>query len=241
MSDAFNPYHKWLGIPPEEQPASLYRLLGVAPFESDPDVIESAADQRMAHLRTFQTGRHSALSQKLLNEVAAAKVCLLKPEKKAAYDAALRQTMAARTVEERSTSGVQLDAALAGLIEQVQQAPLHPRPIERRSHWQLWAKLIAAACAVGGFAVVLFVQRGEPPQAQPEADPQVAVQAPLAAIPPRAPAPPERPAPQPKVKVEPAAQQPIRCSRSPRSTRSLTSRSRRRPRPTRRRQPRRPT
>ena len=82
MGEAFDPYHKWLGIPPEDQPADHYRLLGLKALESDPDAIEAAADQRMAHLRTYQAGKQSDLSQKLLNEVAAAKVCLLKPAKK---------------------------------------------------------------------------------------------------------------------------------------------------------------
>jgi formylglycine-generating enzyme required for sulfatase activity len=93
MSDAFDPYRKWLGIPPAEQPPHHYRLLGVGLYEDDPDVIESAADQRMAHLRTFQAGPHSALSQKLLNEVVAAKICLLSAKQRAAYDAELRQRL----------------------------------------------------------------------------------------------------------------------------------------------------
>jgi hypothetical protein len=50
MSIAFDPYHKWLGIPVNEQPANHYRLLGIAKFEDDPDVIDAAADQRMAHV-----------------------------------------------------------------------------------------------------------------------------------------------------------------------------------------------
>jgi hypothetical protein len=86
MEPSFDPYHKWLGIPPDEQPPNHYRLLGIRPFEADPEVIQSAADQRMAHLRTYQTGRHADWSQRLLNEVAAAKICLLTPAKKAAYD-----------------------------------------------------------------------------------------------------------------------------------------------------------
>ncbi|HVW38836.1 MAG TPA: SUMF1/EgtB/PvdO family nonheme iron enzyme, partial [Pirellulales bacterium] len=69
------------------------RLLGIGLYEDDPDVIESAADQRMAHLRTFQAGPHSALSQKLLNEVVAAKICLLSPKQRAAYDAQLQQRL----------------------------------------------------------------------------------------------------------------------------------------------------
>ena len=66
-------------------------MLGLVRYENDPDVIENAANQRMAHLRSFQAGRHAAESQKLLNEVAAARICLLHPEKKTAYDEALRQ------------------------------------------------------------------------------------------------------------------------------------------------------
>src|SRR5262245_36853611 len=93
MSAAFDPYHKWLGIPPEEQPASLYRLLGIRPFEADPDVIDSAADQRMTHLRSFQSGKHAALSQKLLNELSRARQRLLDPEEKAEYDAQLREQL----------------------------------------------------------------------------------------------------------------------------------------------------
>jgi hypothetical protein len=94
MAEAFDPYHRWLGIPPEEQPPHHYRLLGIAVFEDQPEVIEHAADRQMAHLRTFQVGPHAGLSQKLLNEVAAAKLCLLRAEKKAAYDNFLRGRLA---------------------------------------------------------------------------------------------------------------------------------------------------
>jgi hypothetical protein len=95
MSSAkFDPYYKWLGIPPAEQPPNHYRLLGINLFEADPDVIQAAADQRMIHLRSFQTGQNSAFSQQLLNETAAAKLCLLKKERKAQYDAELRALLA---------------------------------------------------------------------------------------------------------------------------------------------------
>jgi hypothetical protein len=90
MSNAFDPYHKWLGIPPAEQPPHHYRLLGVALFEADADVIESAADQRMAHVRSFQTGKHSAESQRILNELAAARRCLLDARQRVTYDDGLR-------------------------------------------------------------------------------------------------------------------------------------------------------
>jgi Leucine-rich repeat (LRR) protein len=90
MTDDFDPYYTWLGIPPEEQPADHYRLLGVRRFEPSLDVISNAGDQRMAFLRTFQVGKRSALSQRLLNEMAAAKVCLLDPDRRQAYDDKLK-------------------------------------------------------------------------------------------------------------------------------------------------------
>jgi hypothetical protein len=95
MAEKFDPYHVWLGIPPEEQPPNHYRLLGVRPFEPNPDVIDNLADQRMTHLRTLQTGKNAALSQKLLNEVSAARICLLNSKTKQQYDQQLRASMPA--------------------------------------------------------------------------------------------------------------------------------------------------
>ncbi|MDY0165855.1 MAG: formylglycine-generating enzyme family protein [Thermoguttaceae bacterium] len=94
MIESFDPYHKWLGIPPKDQPPNHYRLLGVELFESDPDVIDAAASKQMAYVRNCATGPHTDLSQKILNELAAARVCLLKREKKAAYDKKLRAELA---------------------------------------------------------------------------------------------------------------------------------------------------
>lgn len=104
MAEEFDAYHKWLGIAPKDQPPHHYRLLGIDLFEADGDVIASAADQRMAHIRSFQAGRHSALSQKILNQIAAARVCLLDPKKKAAYDQQLRQQLSPREVAPAAVS-----------------------------------------------------------------------------------------------------------------------------------------
>jgi hypothetical protein len=95
MSGEFDPYYTWLAIPPDEQPPHHYRLLGVPCFEANADVIAIAADRQMLHLRTYQSGKNGLLSQRLLNEVATAKLCLLNPPKKAAYDEQLRQRLAA--------------------------------------------------------------------------------------------------------------------------------------------------
>ncbi len=93
--ESFDPYHKWLGISPKDQPPHYYRLLAIDLFESDPDVISAAADKQMAFIRSFQAGKNSLFSQKLLNEISAARICLLDPAKKAVYDGTIRARIAA--------------------------------------------------------------------------------------------------------------------------------------------------
>lgn len=116
MVERFDPYLQWLGIRDRERPPDHYRLLGVDPFESDPEVLTHAADRQMAHVRTFQTGKHSAESQRLLNELAAAKICLLNPEKKTEYDARLR-------VRRGEDARVESSAASSGTAEPPTAAP----------------------------------------------------------------------------------------------------------------------
>ena len=99
MADTFDPYYVWLGIPPQERPANFYRLLAIPLLESDPDVIDNAADQRTAHLRTFQSGKHGKDAERMLNEVAIARVSLLDPQKKAAYDQRIRAWLAAQKAQ----------------------------------------------------------------------------------------------------------------------------------------------
>ena len=92
MPHDFDPYYRWLGIPPAEQPADHYRLLGLSRFENEPEVIRDAAERQMAHVRRYALGKHRDLSQQILNELGGAKACLLNEVKKAAYDDGLRTT-----------------------------------------------------------------------------------------------------------------------------------------------------
>jgi hypothetical protein len=91
-----DPYYEWLGIPPKDQPPNHYRLLGLELFEENRNVIDTAANRQMSFIKEYQAGEDSELSQKLLNELAAARLCMLTPEKKAAYDQELRATLLAR-------------------------------------------------------------------------------------------------------------------------------------------------
>lgn len=45
MQESFDPYYRWLGIPPKHQPPNHYRLLGLELFENDVEVIRDAAER----------------------------------------------------------------------------------------------------------------------------------------------------------------------------------------------------
>ena len=91
MSAGFDPYHRWLSIPSSEQPPTHYRILGLPPFESDLQVIESAALRQIAHVRSFLETPMRTYAVNLIHELSVARQCLIKSESKAAYDAWLRQ------------------------------------------------------------------------------------------------------------------------------------------------------
>lgn len=202
MGDSFDPYYRWLGIPPREQPPNLYRLLGITVFEEDADVIDAAANRQMAHLRTYQTGPHGVFSQQLLNEVAAARVTLLSPGKKAAYDELLRHELSVAGAqrapfaelgdgEGRASSAIP-DAAVSTAMAQAPASPASPRR---------WSLTTAIGIGLGllilaGATAVWLAQKAPAP-------PVVGQQVPR----PR-PVPSARPVPagQPSVKTPPAGQ-----------------------------------
>ncbi len=94
MQEHFDPYQQWLGIPRAEQPPHHYRLLGLAPLEANPDAIRRAAGERAALIRRYQSSQYLAVTNKLLSDISAAAACLLNPQTKSAYDAALRSRLA---------------------------------------------------------------------------------------------------------------------------------------------------
>jgi hypothetical protein len=144
MDESFDPYHKWLGIPPAEQPPNHYRLLGVTLFESDPDVIANAADQRIGHVRAFQIGKHSDESQRILKAISAARVCLLNADKKADYDAGLRSAAATAVNAEP-----RVDSAAP-------RGGMHHAPRKQKPTWLLAVCGSAIAVAVVAFAIGLL-------------------------------------------------------------------------------------
>jgi hypothetical protein len=128
MTESFDPYRKWLGIAPKDLPPHHYRLLGIPTFENDPDVIENAAARQMSHVRTFQGSKHAAISQRILTELSAAKLCLLTPERKAVYDGQLRTKLQA---EGKLSSDNLLSGAIPVRAGAIATAPAVPRADER--------------------------------------------------------------------------------------------------------------
>ena len=100
MPDFFDPYHKWLAIPPEDQPPSHYRLLVIDAFEQDEEVIANAAEQRLSHLRILEMGEQGATATELIKEIKAARSCLLDPQTRSSYEAQLRGESSAEPVVE---------------------------------------------------------------------------------------------------------------------------------------------
>lgn len=154
----FDPYYKWLAILPKDQPPTHYRLLGLEPFESDLDVIEGAADRAMTFVRQYQAGEHAALAAKLLNEVAAARLCLLKATSKAEYDAKLRLKLAKsqKALEDESTFAI--DDELSELVSAKKTSGRSRRKKSKpaRGYW-----IATGISVVAGFLIVaMFVTRG---------------------------------------------------------------------------------
>jgi len=94
--DDYDAYHLWLGIPPEEQPPSHYRLLGLRLFEENTEVIRNAADRQRSQVKRLGVNQFQQIGQELLNEIEAAKICLLRPEKRQVYDEQLRNELRQR-------------------------------------------------------------------------------------------------------------------------------------------------
>lgn len=152
----FDPYHNWLGIPPVEQPPNLYRLLGITLYEADPEVIELAADQRMSHLRTFQAGPHTLLSQALLNETAAARLCLLNASAKARYDAELLRQLSRYIPPVQTTS-----YPVAASPEAVAHFISTRKPCSIKSRLT-FGGIMAGLALCSLFALFVLQYRGEP-------------------------------------------------------------------------------
>ncbi len=84
---------EWLGLAAETWPPDHYRLLGLAPGESDAERIEQRVHERLEAVRHYQMA-HPEQATEAMNRLAQAYVCLTDASSKRAYDAVLFGTAA---------------------------------------------------------------------------------------------------------------------------------------------------
>ncbi|MCH7728332.1 MAG: hypothetical protein IH991_17920, partial [Planctomycetes bacterium] len=212
MTTEFDPYYTWLGIPPLEQPPDHYRLLGLRQFEDNDDAISNACDGRMVFIRTFQTGKHSPESQELLNKVSEARICLLKPEKKRAYDEQLQKKVNATSQIKTTLTQIQPVSQISSFGDS--QPRHHPKQsaertgvLERlRSDWRWQVGAAGSAVALILLVVIVISNLGS----SAEDPPLVVQQDPKPPAPPIpiVPDEPDNPTPKPEVPVPKPEQNP---------------------------------
>ncbi len=142
----FNAYHKWLGIVSQDQPPNHYRLLGIELYESDSDVIDGAADRQMSFIRQYQSGPNADAAARILNELAIARLCLLKPVTKATYDDNLRRTLSAAEPTLPLFGGMKIGSRRG-------------RPAKRSPVGIVVGSILGLVCVVVGWA---FLTNGKP-------------------------------------------------------------------------------
>ena len=147
----FDPYRKWLGIPESQRPPTHYQLLGISADEQDRDVINAAVMRQSAFVRNFQVGPHSAEATQVLNEIAAAKVCLLDPVKRAEYDRELASATLPKSVPPT------VSHASGGLDNLRSSKVLGPLPVQPSSSPA--PAMAPAAARSGGHPVVGMPRR----------------------------------------------------------------------------------
>jgi len=87
-------YSEWLSIPESPRPPSPYDLLGITTSESNPVAVIAAAERQLACVREFQTGPHSAESQRIGAEISHARDAILETlAKKAVAEAAIPEAV----------------------------------------------------------------------------------------------------------------------------------------------------
>ncbi|HVX10366.1 MAG TPA: hypothetical protein VHC22_04260 [Pirellulales bacterium] len=89
MSPAFHPYREWLGVISHGETPNYYELLGLRPLEPEVGKIDLAYQRQSARLIAQFSGGHADLAQRLMGELAEARMTLLTPTAKRAYDEAL--------------------------------------------------------------------------------------------------------------------------------------------------------
>lgn len=149
MSEAFDPYHKLLGISKRDQPPTLYRLLGLELFEDDREVIDSAANKQMVYLQGCSNGDRAANAEQLMNEISNARLKLLNSQSKEAYDQQLYAYQMAQQIEFDRSEMDRTDNNAPVVESSLEEMPLvrvDRRKRRKRSDLAQWIAGAIASC-----------------------------------------------------------------------------------------------
>jgi hypothetical protein len=161
-SEAFNPYHKWLGIRCREPAPDHYRLLGISIFEDDPEVIDNAADQRLAFLRSIrwrQPVERGVLCDQLLREIAQAKACLANLAEKEEYDRVLDETIGLERLLGEGNRDRSADFSSETSLPSVESSMAQVCRLRRQTEAKETFRAVAYTAilfAVAGWGLILF-------------------------------------------------------------------------------------
>jgi hypothetical protein len=158
MAEPFDPFREWLEIEPHEHPVDHYRLLGLRRFESDPEMIEAAADERMKKIRSFQTGPRGRITQPILNALSQARLCLVDPQERTSYDEQLRSVE--QVASEHPADFPMVEIAVEDLYWTVDDLDVRERS---KMPWIVAAVVMVAAVGIG-----LLIREGRPGTGTPE-------------------------------------------------------------------------
>jgi hypothetical protein len=86
MSDAFDPYWEWLQLADLGAPLDHYRLLGIRPFEDNPQVIQHACMLRVAELLRHERDPQGHRVPAICEQVEDAAACLIDPRRRREYE-----------------------------------------------------------------------------------------------------------------------------------------------------------
>jgi len=108
VSEGFNSYREWLGL--GVRAPNYYELLGLPLQESDEGRIAAAAERAMTRVRSFRPGPLARDWAQLLDEIRAAKDCLLDADRRAQYDAMLSAAASSEVILPPGCSPSELEA-----------------------------------------------------------------------------------------------------------------------------------
>lgn len=113
-------YRDWLKIPEDQQPPDHYAVLGLKRFEGEAGKVQEATMARMKVVRPRCLKYHE-LGTQLLNQIAAANICLTDVAAKAEYDKTLRSGGVTAAVQLAGKSGTQERARLHELLDEARK------------------------------------------------------------------------------------------------------------------------